>query len=194
MDTGIGKWENVSFSPIRRNNTQASVLWHSTTLGVAVVIFFMIQKERLSGHLRKKKKRPDSQFSQRYRIKNLHLQLWGRQRVNCSIRVGNEILSQVEEFKYHGALFTHKWGQHGCVRGLSDERAEPKGKALNLVLNLRDAHPPKREVFRTCSNLVTADLETEGDRCPYSACGNLDCCTLPSTFLTSYLICKRTSN
>ncbi|TWW67377.1 hypothetical protein D4764_02G0004180 [Takifugu flavidus] len=61
-------------------------------------------------------------------------------KVKCLLRVKEEILPQVEEFKYLGVLFTSerrmeqeidRWIRSG------EERAEPKGKALNLLVDLR---------------------------------------------------------
>ena len=76
-----------------------------------------------------------------------------RKRVECTLRVGDEILPQVEEFKYLGVLFTSE-GRMECeidtrigtasavmrtdaqIR-CGEERAEPKGKALDLPVDLR---------------------------------------------------------
>ena len=79
-----------------------------------------------------------------------------RKTVKCSPRVGNEILPQVEEFKYLGVLFTSEGqmereidGGDRCsvcsVAGSAptcrcEEEAEPEGEALYLLVNLR-SHP-----------------------------------------------------
>ncbi|KAK3530886.1 hypothetical protein QTP70_004401 [Hemibagrus guttatus] len=51
-----------------------------------------------------------------------------RKKVACTLQVGGEVLTQVEEFKYLGVLFTSE--------GRMD-RAEPEGEALDLPVNLR---------------------------------------------------------
>ncbi|KAI3366424.1 hypothetical protein L3Q82_000466 [Scortum barcoo] len=80
-----------------------------------------------------------------------------RKRVACPLRVGGEVLPQVEEFKYLGVLFTSEgkmereidrldWCSVQCsyVVGVPDRRgeegAESKGEALDLPVNLR-SHP-----------------------------------------------------
>ncbi|CAL9687123.1 unnamed protein product [Knipowitschia caucasica] len=74
-----------------------------------------------------------------------------RKKVPCPLQVGGEVLPQVEEFKYLGVLFMSEGRmEHEIDRrigaacdyySLSDrcgkEGAEPKGKALNLPVNLR---------------------------------------------------------
>ncbi|KAI3368036.1 hypothetical protein L3Q82_026859 [Scortum barcoo] len=75
-----------------------------------------------------------------------------RKRVACPLRVGGEILPQVEEFKYLGVLFTsegkmereidRRIGAASAVMrvGVPDRRgeegAESKGEALDLPVNL----------------------------------------------------------
>ncbi|KAI3359161.1 hypothetical protein L3Q82_002695 [Scortum barcoo] len=83
-----------------------------------------------------------------------------RKRVACPLRVGGEVLPQVEEFKYLGVLFTsegkmereidRRIGAASAVNkvmrvGVPDRRgeegaAESKGEALDLPVNLR-SHP-----------------------------------------------------
>ncbi|KAI3364976.1 hypothetical protein L3Q82_001140 [Scortum barcoo] len=76
-----------------------------------------------------------------------------RKRVACPLRVGGEVLPQVEEFKYLGVLFTSEGKMereidrrigaasavmrsvYRTVRG--EEGAESKGEALDLPVNLR---------------------------------------------------------
>ena len=72
-------------------------------------------------------------------------------RVECILRVGDEILPQVEEFKYVGVLFTSERRMEREIdRRISaasavmrthirrgEEGAEPKGKALDLPVDLR---------------------------------------------------------
>ncbi|KAI3365879.1 hypothetical protein L3Q82_000865 [Scortum barcoo] len=75
-----------------------------------------------------------------------------RKRVACPLRVGGEVLPQVEEFKYLGVLFTsegkmereidRRIGAASCsyAVGVPDRRgeegAESKGEALDLPVNL----------------------------------------------------------
>ncbi|KAI3351334.1 hypothetical protein L3Q82_005878 [Scortum barcoo] len=80
-----------------------------------------------------------------------------RKRVACPLRVGGEVLPQVEEFKYLGVLFTSEGKMEheidrriGAVsavmqvgvpdRDRGEEGAESKGEALDLPVNLR-SHP-----------------------------------------------------
>ncbi|KAI3363638.1 hypothetical protein L3Q82_001271 [Scortum barcoo] len=73
-----------------------------------------------------------------------------RKRVACPLRVGGEVLPQVEEFKYLGVLFTsegkmereidRRIGAAVYRTGRGEEGAESKGKALDLPVNLR-SHP-----------------------------------------------------
>ncbi|KAI3355624.1 hypothetical protein L3Q82_017913 [Scortum barcoo] len=78
-----------------------------------------------------------------------------RKRVACPLRVGGEVLPQVEEFKYLGVLFTsegkiereidRRIGAASAVmrsvgvpdRRRGEEGAESKGEALDLPVNLR---------------------------------------------------------
>ena len=73
-----------------------------------------------------------------------------RKRVECTLWVGDEILPQVEEFKYLGVLFTSEGRMEReidrcgvCSNADSarircgEEGAEPKGKALDLLVDLR---------------------------------------------------------
>ncbi|KAI3376614.1 hypothetical protein L3Q82_017048, partial [Scortum barcoo] len=80
-----------------------------------------------------------------------------RKRVACPLRVGGEVLPQVEEFKYLGVLFTsegkmereidRRIGAASAVmrsdvpdrRG--EEGAEPKGEALDLHRSISRSHP-----------------------------------------------------
>ncbi|KAI3358226.1 hypothetical protein L3Q82_003223 [Scortum barcoo] len=80
-----------------------------------------------------------------------------RKRVACPLRVGGEVLPQVEEFKYLGVLFTsegkmereidRRIGAASCsyAVGVPDRRgeegAESKGEALDLPVNLRSHLP-----------------------------------------------------
>jgi len=72
-----------------------------------------------------------------------------RKPVDCSLQVGTECLLQAKEFKYIGVLFTSEGkmvDRCGCSSktgaapdrlGGAGEGAEPKGKALNLLVGLR---------------------------------------------------------
>ncbi|TWW69254.1 hypothetical protein D4764_18G0000600 [Takifugu flavidus] len=72
-----------------------------------------------------------------------------RKKVECLLRVKEEILPQVEEFKYLGVLFTSEGRMEReidrRIRSNADsapvrcgeERAEPKGEALDLPVDLR---------------------------------------------------------
>ncbi|KAI3369528.1 hypothetical protein L3Q82_007738 [Scortum barcoo] len=84
-----------------------------------------------------------------------------RKRVACPLRVGGEVLPQVEEFKYLGVLFTSEGKMereidrrigaasavmrsvYRTVRG--EEGAESKGEALDLPVNL--CFPPSPMVM-----------------------------------------------
>ena len=73
--------------------------------------------------------------------------------MDCLLRVGNESLPQVKEFKYLGVLFAsegtmereigRRIGAAGAVlhsllpHRCDEKRAEPEGKALDLPFNLR---------------------------------------------------------
>ncbi|KAI3353915.1 hypothetical protein L3Q82_005120 [Scortum barcoo] len=82
-----------------------------------------------------------------------------RKRVACPLRVGGEVLPQVEEFKYLGVLFTSEGKMEREIDRLGglvqrpqlcgrctgpdrrgEEGAESKGEALDLPVNLR-SHP-----------------------------------------------------
>ncbi|TWW62379.1 hypothetical protein D4764_04G0010260, partial [Takifugu flavidus] len=73
-----------------------------------------------------------------------------RKKVECLLRVGEEVQSQVEEFKYLGILFT------------SEEGAEPESKALDLPVDLRPSPHlwPSRWVMteRTRSWIQAAEM------------------------------------
>ena len=71
-------------------------------------------------------------------------------KVACSLRVEGEFLPHVEEFKYLGVLFTSEGRMEREIDRLigamamvvvsvchSEERAESKGEALDLAVNLR---------------------------------------------------------
>ena len=76
-----------------------------------------------------------------------------QKRVECTLRVGDEILPQVEEFKYLRVLFTSEGRMEreidradrcGVCSNVDsarirhgEEGAEPKGKALDLPVDLR---------------------------------------------------------
>ncbi|TWW74365.1 R2 Retrovirus-related Pol polyprotein from type I retrotransposable element [Takifugu flavidus] len=73
-----------------------------------------------------------------------------QKKVACLLRVKEEILPQVEEFKYLGVLFTSEGRMEreidrrigaasAVIRTLhsGEERAEPKGEALDLLVDLR---------------------------------------------------------
>ncbi|TWW64146.1 hypothetical protein D4764_03G0011540 [Takifugu flavidus] len=68
-----------------------------------------------------------------------------RKKVECLLRVKEEIMPQVEEVKYLGVLFTSEGRmereidrQIGAAPLRSgEERAEPKGKVLDLPVDLR---------------------------------------------------------
>ncbi|TWW73385.1 R2 Retrovirus-related Pol polyprotein from type I retrotransposable element [Takifugu flavidus] len=63
-----------------------------------------------------------------------------RKKVECLLRVKEEILPQVEEFKYLGVLFMSEGRMEQEINRRihsGEERAEPKGEALDLLVDLR---------------------------------------------------------
>ncbi len=117
----------------------------------------------------------------------LNMRPWFSKLVDCPLRVGNESLPLIKEFKYLKDL-VHEWGYYGvgdwlenwCSRSgfmyasthrCNKKRAEPQGKALDLPVNLRSfphlwswrmGHDQKNKISDTSS---WNGFPQEGGRC-----------------------------